>query len=617
MVGSAHKEIFRMPSARLSFSFLLCCFFCAFQRSYCDLTAKLLTTNAQEHVAACQECILNFAGAIRAKLVDGNGATESTATSKVAFLVTASNFALMSVQAKCTISDYCGDIEEADISPLHKHLIESNGMPSTKSKAAESTHRIAGEHQMREPLCFLGSHWNLHVLCESCLKEASGSSMLGVYHIAASYLDRQAMVVLYPTIIEKDMFHRCRKCGSSAEAEMKYIPSLICQKLINQSPAVNHNPTIIKHSALQVWYEANIRDESIRDVTSTPRCVGVRAQTGFNIEQCVRSILSGNQGEVTFLYKEGPTQYLHLFSSNVDIEEGEIVQEESMECASINYFEDPETCEKYKSHHFDTSTFTNQLSVWKSEKMMKRPRTVALSYQKRCALAYHQSTSDVCQTCVHKLNHDAVTTRRMTDSTFLVSMSEDFSNDAAQLESCIIESGSRTFREKCAHFDLFPREMCDYETEKNAMVNGYDILEQTHPSHERLAFKLEEGIRPLKKARRSKDKAAGRIEMQPRSMTSNLISNRPNVMVARWTKEDHKCLEYLALNHDVLLLSLENKYVWMLRVQPSLTDIECCGILLNERELYIDVRFLRSVPVNQVRRMLYEHSVSMDRAIIA
>lgn len=145
----------------------------------------------------------------------------------------------------------------------------------------------------------------------------------------------------------------------------------------------------------------------------------------------------------------------------------------------------------------------------------------------------------------------------MTDSTFLVSMSEDFSNDDAQLESCIIESGSRTFSEKCAHFDLLPREMCDYETEKDDMVNSYDILEQTHPSHKRLAFKLEEGIHPLKKARRSKDKPAGRIEMQPRSFTSNLISNRPNVMVARWTNEDHECLEYLALYHDVLLLSLE------------------------------------------------------------
>lgn len=445
--------------------------------------------------------------------------------------------------------------------------------------------------------------------------------MLGVYHIAASYLKMQAMVVLYPTIIEKDMFHRCRNCGSSAEAKMKYIPSLLCQKLINQIPAVNHNPTIITHSALQVWYEANIRDERIKDVTSTPRCVGVRAQTGSNIEQCVRSILSGNQGEVTFLYKEGQTQYLHLFSSNVDIEEGEIVQEESMECASINYFEDPKTCEKYKSHHFDTSTFTNQLSVWKSEKMMKRPRTVALSYQMRCALAYHQSKIDVCRTCIQKLNNDAVITRRMTASTFLVSMSEDFSNDDVQLESCIIESGSETFSEKCVHFDLFPREMCEFETEKDDMVNGYNKLEQSHPSHKRIAVKLEEGIHPLKKARQSKDKPAGRIEMQPLSLT-NLISNPPNVMVATWTNEDQKCLEYLALYHEVLLLSLEKKYVWMLRVQPSLTDIKHCGILLNEQELYIDVRFLRSVPVNQVRRMLYVHSVTssrdgMSRAIIA
>lgn len=48
-------------------------------------------------------------------------------------------------------------------------------------------------------------------------------------------------------------------------------------------------------------------------------------------------------------------------------------------------------------------------------------------------------------------------------------------------------------------------------------------------------------------------------------------------------------------------------------MQPSLTDIERCGILLNEQELYIDVRFLRSVPVGQVRRMLIEHAVTSVR----
>ena len=77
------------------------------------------------------------------------------------------------------------------------------------------------------------------------------------------------------------------------------------------------------------------------------------------------------------------------------------------------------------------------------------------------------------------------------------------------------------------------------------------------------------------------------IPIEAKPSTQSL--SEAKMMVATWTGNDLKCLEHLTLYYDVLLISLERKYVWMHHV------VEFCGKLTIAKIAILDVRTLRAI----------------------
>lgn len=161
---------------------------------------------------------------------------------------------------------------------------------------------------------------------------------------------------------------------------------------------------------------------------------------------------------------------------------------------------DLEICSKFNSHHYDTSAIHHQIAVWKPEGSIQEPLDGS-TYQTGCALAHHHPMHKQCKPCVQELGNYGLITKRITDSSFLVSMNEKVNK--ARLASCIAQNiEPEEFVERCYRFQFLPREMCEYENKQG-------------------------------KKRGEKEKG-----MQWQGSSSNRISTLQKVMVVTWERLD-------------------------------------------------------------------------------
>nr|CCA25222.1 AlNc14C282G10133 [Albugo laibachii Nc14] len=245
------------------------------------------------------------------------------------------------------------------------------------------------------------------------------------------------------------------------------------------------------------------------------------------------------------------------------------------------------------------------------------PEVISTNHR-RCVLAHHEALTDACHACVLQLDRAAVTTKKLTTSSFLAFLGGDFREP--RLASCIIESLLDP-EIKCRQFEFLPHAMCSYET-----------LDRKIPSHKRPFSSISHvpsiakpekfaSITAMIDAQKQKQLHQPTAPISsPMTSTDNPIeakppsqfSTTPNVMVATWTGNDLKCLEHLTLYYDVLLISLVRKYVSMRSVKERLLVDEFCGKLTIEKEANLVVHTLRAISVVQVRELVDDNGALLS-----
>ncbi|CCI49984.1 unnamed protein product [Albugo candida] len=590
-----------MLYARIPLVFLLCCILCVFQCSRCELKTQLWTLKSNGltylQILLNQRCILRVAGAMRATVSNVEKANPpGTIYTNVEFSVTGSDFAFMGLHSKCAFQDDCGGF-----------ISKGSSSPSVISTELSKLVEAEEEAAKREPLCLLLGLSKLTVQSRLCLKEVSRSNIMREYLVGSSEHQMMRTILhMYPRYYKTDPMKLIRPCldfGGLKVDSSSYVSAVSCQKLLLQTSVANPPPPIERPLIDGLLTGAkdgpstsqdNSEKPHIIDLTKTPRCIGVKFSIIKKDSDCMKSLLKQIEGEVVLLHKEDKTHYFYLYGSvlpkkveivsvenpipseddktlkkdnaalkkgkffwqkDKDISkkdktssgEGKNAQKEEKEPFTIEEYGSLEKCKKYHSHKYDTSSIQLQILARKPEEFQKLILKDVSSQQTGCALAHHGRYVKNCLPCIDQ-HREHVTTNTMTDSTILVTMNDIFEKE--KLASCIKDVHVRNDATKCSHFVFLPREMCEYAGMKTSAKSPSDASSSNHA--------------------------------------------QPNVMVVTWKALNIRCLQDIALYHNVLLVSMTDRYLWMLRLTSRELSKRCKEMRI-EKEYFIDVHFLRSI----------------------
>lgn len=599
-----------MLYARIPLVFLLCCILCVFKRSRCELKTQLLTLKSDGltylQILLNQRCILRVAGAMRATVSNvEKPKSPGTIYTNVEFSVTGSDFAFMGLHSKCAFQDDCGGF-----------ISKGSSSPSVTSTELRELVEAEEEAAKTEPLCLLLGLSQLTVQSRLCLKVVSRSNIMREYLVGSSkYRMTWTILHMYPKYYKTDPLKLIRPCldfGGLKVDSFNYVSADSCQKLLLQTSVANIPPPIERPLIDGLLTGAkdgpstsqdNSKKPHIIDLTETPRCIGVKFSIIKKDSDCMKSLLKQIKGEVVLLHKEDKTHYFYLYGSvltkkveivsvenpipseddktlkkdnavfrkgkffwqkDKDISkkdktssgEGKNAQEEEKEPFTIEEYGSLEKCKKYHSHKYDTSSIQHQILARNPEEFQKIILEDVSSHQTGCALAHHGRYVKNCLPCIDQ-HREHVTIKTTTDSTFLVSMPDKF--DESILATCIKDVYVRNDATKCSHFVFLPREMCEYA-----------------------------GIKTSAKSP---------------SVTSSSNQAQPNVMVVTWFKLNSRCLQDIALYHDVLLVSMTDRYLWMLRLTSRELAKRCKEVHI-EKEYFFDVHFLRSISAFDMKEFI-------------
>lgn len=462
-------------------------------------------------------------------------------------MVTGSDFAFMGIHSKCAMLKVCGVFEVEDPPSTSDEPTERNrfvfGKPTPWTELWEFENMERNqklETRMRDPMCFTLEPTEATSQIRSCLKEASSSSLIREYSVRLDEgLLTRSIILLYPQDNNqqpKEIHRSCQHLNLAVDSS-KYVPVAECRKLSVQTSIVETTTSFVeptRSTQKRMKHNTPTASHGTKEPITflgTPSCMKVLFKACSTIAKCMEIFLRGIEGVAVLLHIDGMVVYFYLFGS----------KETHTPLANLRPI-----CEEYHFQHFDVSeSLSFQISSWQSPQSNEVVAPFLPFSYRECTVVYHNEKYKDCITCIQQLG-DETAIRKMTGATILLSMTEKFNK--AKLAPCIanpdVPSG-------CSYYNLLPRKMCQY-------IKG-DLPEDSDPDH-----------------------------LYP-------VYFYDAVTLVNWLDLNRACLEDLALHHSVLLVSLEQNYVYMLRGEHSDPILNQCGTQYKTNDFHMYVRLLPAI----------------------
>lgn len=390
-------------------------------------------------------------------------------------------------------------------------------------------------------------------------KEASVSNLIREYSVGSGD-DRltRSIILLCPQHNKNkpnDILRSCKHVDLLAVDPTKYVPDNECIKLSVQTSLAQP----ISPKKMRTKWKTPTSSQGTKvpiKFSGRPRCIGVEFLSCGTVAECMRTFLGQIQGEAVLIQKYGNMRYFYLFESE-DAKKDSLGSKKDKGPAIMPIYYNVRNCKEFHSHHYDTSgSFRLQISAWQPPQSEQKIFRDLRHSETECALAYHENIEKSCMTCLKEMG-DNVAIRKMTGSTIQISMPDDF--DTAKLAPCITNPNRYTDEPtNCSQFQFLPSEMCEYESLSTASTY---LRSYSQPIYE-------------------------------------------IVMSVHWPVLVKSCLVDLALHHNVLLVSLENKFVWMLPIPLHDPFIKRCGGYPEAQDFYMDASFLRAISSEDMRELI-------------
>nr|CCA23195.1 AlNc14C184G8292 [Albugo laibachii Nc14] len=481
-------------------------------------------------------------------------------------------------------------------------------VPSTPMLSSQNSDSIA-TGKSKDTLLFVAQQRDkVTADCRSCIRQASGSDSLGEFPIVKHKVD-YILYVLRTSVSRNDIIRLCRSCE---------MPKVYQYNDLGENPyEIVHIHGVAKyHHSRTIGRDAAINNEKLKVEKLSNNdhkrlaCVGLSSvKNSENINKVMKTCIAclAGSGEATFVHWMNagaePPQYAYLLFSFLSSKSHKQFEEKLPDttcgttCPNLALVPTEECYKDYYAQFEATPASEGQISA--SASMWNENQPTLWRKESVCVMAYYSSPLE-CSACLD--------TEIKTSSKFhsdVTSMKSVSSENIIHLGKCISDKTVL----KCDKIVLFPKEMCNF----------WDMQKNMPPSeHESQFSKVDEKSKHLnvekerniegKKLQESTPAASSSHESQHES---HLTHHNLPVIIVRVLYRGPKCAACFLLVHEVLVVSTEPRYVWM--VEPKNDARHCdCPYEANYKFTYYGPLALRQIPLREMELHLKGVTISVD-----
>lgn len=563
------------------------------------------------NLKACQHCLLlASAPRVEARLGSKNETTIGYELDEIFYWVWGSDFFLTNLIACSTITS-CGrqtykSPMDMDTSTMNEEMTKTNqSIKPTKHRLDFGRHSSAqveespcsdyaensGDctQQRHSRVCLHVNALYITTGCEACIQKHSDVGDMEKYYLYhASHLSY--MYVVY-TSASGNIQHSCGKTevckGITAEAS-----EILCNSFKSKILSGNTHSQMAENSqtevppieiSYQVWSRKGVKE------SKTPRAL---FQTLMLKSACVRTsdLYKQPKSCLTCLTKEDglvvldrDERFIPPFKAVKKPYYRMVVFSKDLNSLS--------NCEECGTLDMSTRCMLDGTHV-------SRPFAAKHNYElmepKLHAQSKHEDSKDVttctmakfkakkyyqCRRCLHKFGKIL----KLSPITVLLSLLNIPHEDSlVSLRKC-------TFMRVCTELTFMPDFMCQYESRLVELNLNMPAMEGTHylPSS----------------------------DLTPSASTTSGLDSAEVLGIVRWEANNaEECLRYLTLIRKVVLISLMNRYVWMVKSTESVPIPRFCIELYIADRTYIYHRILRQIPLKELDEYGLEKGMSGHEA---
>lgn len=443
--------------------------------------------------------------------------------------------------------------------------------------------------------------------CRACLRESSDSAHLGDFRIAAAQVDVLHTIYLMSTSREaSDVFNSCIASHACSGTTVQIQGRRCAPLLLNppmQDTSYKEEGALYSHETRK---ERGIQVLSIREqfrsVTLKNYCLSKHKPNPRELTTILKEIAKSTNGIVVMLHhgtdsntENSKIHYMHVLAQRFDPQDTE---DGYVKIGLVHFLkiENDAVCTDRNALQFDTLPIKDQVSVSMSEEKRTMQKNIVIDYSTECVWASFIDRIR-CNKCIKSRSGATLMTNTdLSESTSLSYFTSNFNK--RKLSSCINSAIKSTTR--CFHLVYVPNFMCGYEYERYEQDIG---LQQSH--------KFFAGTYPVMDESQEGLVASNAFSARPSSLQLSgvHIVLESNVMLVFYDIPGRNCLKYLALKHDILMVSVEKNYIWMLYEPEIIFDTEECeGISLTiRRGLHHNVDSVQSVSAINVDKLFSVH----------
>lgn len=551
----------------------------------------------------CQKCFLSTAGAIRAKLISQQ-LMRPKRFSKLRriyiakYEVTASDFGFVNLEQNCASISQCGSVAVAYRSGSTRR---SNQMPS----------QLLGD--AKEPsgnlLCLIRRRTS--ATCRDCLRESSGSAYLGHFRMVTAIASDPLVIYALSTTRQVEYIVGACIASLACSKGIISIPGKICAPLIVDGPMPDTQITEENELALETFLTSKefvLRSvhEQLTSITVTQNCMGPTQSSYQKIQKCLMCFARETGGFAVLLRMESGLKrmqgyYFHAFAqSNKMVFSKNCHEKCGKRCQTRNI----QACNELNAAQFETSSIEDRISVGTREIEQNEEGNIAIEYSSKCVRASFQKGKKYCKECITDLGASA-DIAGLSHSMSLSLLRSDF--EKKNLAACIV--AKENVSPKCYEFVFVPDFMCEYEFAQSGQDNVQKQgNEFSAPSASGMDASQNQLLDSNAQSQLLDSNAQSQASASQRLSSIRLFGKNvelaTNIVLVRYQKKNaYECIRSLALNHDVLMLSLKKQYIWML-YEPikALVSVECEGLSF-VKVLRHDVHAMRSISAANVEEI--------------
>lgn len=526
---------------------------------------------------ACQTCLLDVAGVSRVSLVLADRVF-------LRIRITSTIFGFQRMVTHCNGDVHCRSLELISQLPLEiTNNINAMDHPTIRPVA----NAIGIEQPIHKTLCVIHDEKNADEECRTCLRQASGSIILGESFFANEG-ELYFTTILRTSRGKDEIIEVCEAYGACKNIRKDvYYSDQICDEIHDTKIS-----TIFKRRTL--------REEDQRDSNSDLLCFVVKAST---------LVISTHKKLVNCMKCLGDDRntIIHSFKADAELIEFGLLlvktarlAEDLNKCQTFCHVRSSvpiEKCYDDYDKHFDMSPVGNQISLYMPKSIRNN---VNINDDSGCVSVHHQSIwmskdslhrgqfladeearRNECIKCLQ--SQIGIHVSPLSDIRSLITLNA--ANQMRALGNCINDNG-------CNRLAFIPNEMCTKEVWSSIKKTTKKI----NRSHTNLSpYENEAGS-----SRQTSN--SGSLPTQ----SERLIP----VMMARYAEA--YCLVCLALLYEVIMVSTVNKYVWVLRRENRNQNLPVCQSCLTDKKTKnLNIRSLRPISATQIQSYVHAE-ISME-----